>query len=143
MSDENVALVRAVYAALSRGDIEAALAWGAPDAVHDWSRSIGPYRGVYEGFEALRTFWTEFRNAVEDVTFDVEETVEVGLNVIAMVRVRIRGRGSGAEAVGRGAHLWTVKDGKVVRFVLFQDKPEALEAVGLGTEPAQGSSRPT
>ena len=134
MSEENVAVVRSVYAALSRGDIEAALEWSAPDGEHDWSRSIGPYRGIYRGVDALRAFWTEFRDAVEDLTFDVEETIEAGPNVVAMVRVRIRGRGSGVEAVARGPHLWTLKDGKVVRFVLFQDKAEALEAVGLGTE---------
>lgn len=61
-----------------------------------------------------------------------------------MVRVRVLGRASGVEAVARGPHLWTIKDGKVVRFVPFQEKAEALQAVGLGTgtRSACGSSRP-
>jgi hypothetical protein len=50
--------------------------------------------------------------------------------VIALVRVRIRGRGSGVEVIARGPHSWTLEDRKVVRFVLYQEKEEALEAVG-------------
>jgi ketosteroid isomerase-like protein len=55
MSEENVEIVRGIYAALSEGDLERALQAGA-NAEHDWSRSIGPYRGVYRGEDAIRAF---------------------------------------------------------------------------------------
>jgi ketosteroid isomerase-like protein len=129
---QNVKLVRAIYAAINRGDIDAALDAGVPDAEHDWSRSIGPYRGIYRSRDELERFWREFGDAVDDLTFEVEETIEAGPHVIAMVCARIRGRGSGVEAVARGPHVWTLSEGKVVQFVLFQEKSEALEAVGLG-----------
>jgi ketosteroid isomerase-like protein len=123
--------VRAIYASINRGDIEAALDAGAPEVEHDWSRSVGPYRGIYRGRDEIRAFWTQFQDAVDDLTFDVEEVIESGPHVIAMVRVRIRGHGSGVEAFARGPHLWTMTKGKVVRFVLFQEKSEALEAIEL------------
>jgi ketosteroid isomerase-like protein len=133
MSD-NVTVVRGIYAALSRGDLEGALKAGVPDAEHDWSRSVGPYRGIYRGLDATRAFWREYLEAVEDLTFEVEETIEAGPHVVAMVRAHLRGRHSGVEVVARGPHLWTLRDGKVVRFVLYQERSEALQAVGLVTE---------
>jgi ketosteroid isomerase-like protein len=134
MTAENTEMVRAIYAALSRGDLEGALEAGAPGAEHDWSRSVGPYRGVYRGEDAIRAFWREVREAVDELSFEVEEMIEARPHVIAMVRVHIRGRGSGAEVIARGPHLWTFRDGKVVRFVLYQERSEALGAIGLAEQ---------
>jgi len=131
MSQENVEVVRGIYRALSRGDIDAALDAGASDMVHDWSRSIGPYQGIYRGREEVRGFWQTFQEAADELSFDVEQTIDDGPHVLAIVRVSMRGRGSGAQAIARGPHLWTLREGKVLSFTLFQNKNEALEAVGL------------
>ncbi|MFL5820559.1 MAG: hypothetical protein ACJ76S_07750 [Solirubrobacteraceae bacterium] len=65
------------------------------------------------------------------MSFDVEELIDHGPHVVAVVAVSMRGRESGAVAVGRGGHLWTLREGDVVSFTLFQNKQDALEAVGL------------
>ena len=101
MSQANVEVVRQIYAALSRGDIDGALDAGVSDIENDWSRSIGPYRGVYRGIDEARTLWTAFIEAVDELTFEVEEARDAGPHVVAFVRVHIRGRGSGAEAVAK------------------------------------------
>jgi ketosteroid isomerase-like protein len=131
MSRENVEVVRGIYAALTKGDIEAALQASDPSAVHDWSRSVGPYSGIYRGRDEALGFWRAFREAAEELSFDVEESIDDGPYVLAMVRVSMRGRGSGAEGTARGPHLWTLHEGKVIRFTLYRDKTEALEAMGL------------
>jgi len=131
MSQENVEIVRGIYCALSRGDFEAALGAGHADAEHDWSRSVGPYKGVYRGSTEIRGLWATFRDAVDELTFEVEDAHDAGEHVVALVRVRIRGRGSGVQIDARGPHVWTLQDGKVIRFCLFQEEAEAFEAVGL------------
>jgi ketosteroid isomerase-like protein len=128
---ENLETVRQAYADLNRGDIEAALDAFHDDAEHDWSRSIGPYSGVYVGRKQARRFWTSALDAVEELSFEIEDTLVEGPHVILMISARIRGRGSGAEAVGRTPHVWTLRDGQGTRFQLFQTWEEALEAVGL------------
>ena len=42
-----------------------------------------------------------------------------------------RGRGSGVTVDTEGAHVWTLRDGKVVRLEAFADRAKALAAVGL------------
>ena len=131
MSQENVEIVRKIYAALSRGDIEGALQAGVDDVEHDWSRSVGPYQGVYRGREEARALWQGFIDAMDELAFDLEKARTVGPHVVAFVSVRMRGRASGVEVVAKGPHLWTLRDGKVITFRLFQENSEALEAVGL------------
>jgi len=128
---ENVEIARDAYAALNRGDIDAALDAFHEDAEHDWSGSIGPDRAVYIGREQARKFWISAFEVVESVRFEIEETVVEGPHVVLMMKAHIRGRGSGATAVGRSPHVWTLRDGKGTRFQLFQTWEEALEAVGL------------
>jgi ketosteroid isomerase-like protein len=57
------------------------------------------------------------------------------------VLVRSRPRGSSAVVANRIAHLWTMRDGKVVRFQIFPEPTRGLEAVGLSEEdvPDQGA----
>ncbi len=47
MSQENVATARAFLEAYNREDFEAALKHATPGFVLDFSRALGPYRGVY------------------------------------------------------------------------------------------------
>src|SRR3954449_3209021 len=97
MSQENVEVVRRLYGALSRQDIEAALDECDDDMEHDWSRSVGPWKGIYRGRDEIRAMWISFREAVEEAAFELQEVNQVEPQVIAMVAVRIRGRGSGVE----------------------------------------------
>ena len=48
-----------------------------------------------------------------------------------MFHGRQRGRASGVEVEGRGAVLvWNVQDGKISSATLYQNRAEALDAVG-------------
>ena len=52
--------------------------------------------------------------------------------MIPFVRVTGVGRASGAEFDIRIAHLWTLRDGMVVRGEGYGDRDRALDAAGLG-----------
>ena len=57
MSGENVEVVRRSFEAWNRRDLLAWLAWFRSDAEVDWSRSRGPFQGVYRGHREMETFW--------------------------------------------------------------------------------------
>lgn len=132
MSQENVEIVRRVFEAVSRRDVDAALASAADEFVIDWSNSIGPAKGIYRGKERVREFSTAFLEAFEYVQWHPEEIVDVDESrVIVVNHARVRGRGSGVEVDAVGAQLWTISGGKARSMKLYQSKAEALEAAGL------------
>jgi ketosteroid isomerase-like protein len=45
--------------------------------------------------------------------------------------VREEGRESGVAVESRGATVWTLRDGKVIRLKIYQSSDDALKAVGL------------
>ena len=59
MSQENVEVVRLASDAFNRGDIVAAMKDADPEAELDFSRALGPYRGVYQ-LDQIRGFLDDF-----------------------------------------------------------------------------------
>ena len=51
--------------------------------------------------------------------------------VLVMVKVDARGKGSGARVELLNAHEFTIRDGVLIRFKVYSDRGEALEATGL------------
>ena len=79
-----------------------------------------------------------FSRAVQDVfegweTWEIEPErfVPAGERVAVVVRYRARWRASGVDVEAHDSALWTVWDGKVVRYEWFHGPNDALEAVGL------------
>ena len=123
--------IRRVYEAFSRRDLDAIAREMHDEAQVDFSRSLGPERGVYYGFKEIERFLTLYWEPFEDVSQEVEEFIDGPHGIMALVVARGRGRGSGVDVEARGPHVWTFRDGKPIRFILFQEEAEALEAVGL------------
>ena len=60
------------------------------------------------------------------------ERFEFVENQVAVVlRYTARGRSSGVEVEGRESALWTLRNGRVIRYAWFHDPQDALQAVGL------------
>ena len=97
---------------------------------------VNPTRAVEPG---TRRGLTAFSRAVEKV-FEGWETWEIepeefrtaGDQVVVVIRYRMRVHGSRAEVEARESALWTLRDGKVVRYAWFHEPADALEAAGLG-----------
>ena len=135
MSEENVEVVRRIYEAAARRDVEAVLALYDTEVAFD--NTHAPHgglirRGVFRGHEGLRAFYREYMEAWEYLSEDLEELIDAGEHVISIQTTRARGRASGA--VVENLHMpgvWTIRDGKVIRVVWLATREEALEAAGL------------
>jgi uncharacterized protein len=131
MSQQNVEIVRRVMRCFAHGDMEAALADIDPQATLDWSNSDAPDSGVYTGHTAWRAFMRARDDALGERRFDyVEILTPTDDTVVLIGRVQERGRASGIEVESRGAAVWTLRDGKIVRFKIYQSSDEALKALG-------------
>ncbi len=133
MSAANVAAVRAYYDAFNRGDHKTAETFLSVDFVADYSRrSIEP--GIALGREQAIAAAERVREAWGELSVEPEELIARGDRVIAVVANRARGAASGAEIGSRTAQVWTLRDGKAVRFEYYGSPEAAFEAVGLSGE---------
>ena len=123
--------IRRLYEAFSHRDLAAIAREMHGEAQVDFSRSLGPERGVYHGVKGIETFLNLYWEPFEDVSNEAERFIDGPHGIMALVVARGRGRGSGVDVEARGPHVWTFRDGKPIRFTLFQEEAEALEAVGL------------
>jgi ketosteroid isomerase-like protein len=128
VSRENVELVRRRFAAANAGDWESFFRDLAPNSEYDLSRGRAG-EGVYRGEEARRRF-IDFVESWQSIRTEPHEFIEVGEHVIVPTTEHFVGR-DGIEVQARNTWTLTIRDGMVVRTCLYQDKQEALKAVGL------------
>ena len=130
MSRENVEIVRRSTEAYNRGDLDEATSFMDPHIKWDMSRVPVPDPDVYRGFEGLRAFSESWEESWAALELEPQEFIDVGDQVVAVVRQAGRGRLSGAEVELSFAQLWTLRDGKIVRMEMYPNREAALEAAG-------------
>ena len=137
MSRENVEIVRAIYAD-PRGLTATGSDKVAPDAEFDFTATY-PDRPIMRGVEELRSFRDSGPWSGSSVHFEPERFFDVDdERVLVFVRVTATGQMSGAPVEIRAAHEFTIRDDLLVRFKVYGDREQALEAVGLSEQAAEG-----
>jgi ketosteroid isomerase-like protein len=124
VSEENVDVVRRIYAAWSNGEF--AHEFIDPDAEY-----VNPPDAVEPGTRRGHEAFAGVLEAYEDVRIEPEEFIDAGDDVVVVTRLTGRGRGSGVDINWRYACIWTIARGRGVRFRWFNKPEEALEAAGL------------
>ena len=130
MSQENVEVVRRLAEAWNRSDVEAFLALFHSECEVVFPPEV-PEPGPLHGLVELRQWAEGFLTAWEFHHAEVVEIVDAGDSVVAMLHLIGRGIDSGLEMDETDAHVFTLRDGKVVCWQNFNDRAEALKAVGL------------
>ena len=138
MSQENVEIVKAWYDAFNREDWDAMIKDVAPGFECDFSRSDAPGRGVF-GLDQIRPLLEDFHETWESARLEPHEFIEAGDLVVVPGTQHVKGRG-GIEVVARGAYVWTIRNGAIERMVMYQDKEDALEDLGLSEQDAHADS---
>jgi ketosteroid isomerase-like protein len=130
MSQENVEVVRRSIEAWNRRDLTTISALWRSDGEVDWSHARGPLKGVYRGRGERETLWNAFWSTFEDVQVETHGFTDAGSEVVVSNTAHARGR-EGIEVVARSVFVYTVENGQITRLRMFQERAEALEAVGL------------
>jgi ketosteroid isomerase-like protein len=129
-SENNVEVVRRFYRAWARADLPGPVGLMDPEIEY-----VNPVRAVEPG---TRRGLTAFSGAVEKVfeglqswQIELEQLRPAGDQVAVVVCYRARVHASSADVEARESALWTLRDGKVVRYAWFHEPADALEAAGL------------
>jgi ketosteroid isomerase-like protein len=132
VSEENIGVVRRIYAAYGRRDNEAPFDAYAPDVEWDISElGIFGAASVYHGHEGVRACFRDLFSAFREFEIRAEELRASGEHVLVKVWEHGVGTASGA-VVDRQHHaLWTLHDGKVVGMRVYIRRSDAEQAAGL------------
>jgi ketosteroid isomerase-like protein len=85
---------------------------------------------VLRGREAVSAYWESLRTDVwRELTMEIEEIVEQGDSVVALIRCQGVGRGSGVPVRMRAAWAATVRDGLVASARLTLDPERGFEVI--------------
>ena len=134
VSEENLDVVRRIYDAAARRDDVVPFEVYAEDIIWDMSnsrRALLAMKPVYHGHEGVRQYWRENLSAFGAIDFEVEELIDAGDQVLAVIREREVGRASGVPVETTHLVVYTLTGGKVIQMQVFDDRQQALEAAGL------------
>jgi ketosteroid isomerase-like protein len=130
MSEENAETFRKFVAAFHRGDTEAAQRLFHPDATFEPLRT--QIQGPYRGHSGMRAFWEDTAENFESFHLDYTDIRDLGDDrVLAIGTIHVRGKGSGVETDIPTAGIATYRDGMLIHWKDFGERPAALEAAGL------------
>jgi len=125
LSEENVEIIRRGYEYwIATGEFRA-----HADFVWDVSKLGWPDRQIYPGGEGAQ-FLAEWADAWDDWELEVEDYIDAGERVVAIVNQRGRSKATGIPVDMRFAQVWTLRDGRAIRMQMYANPDEALEAAG-------------
>jgi ketosteroid isomerase-like protein len=137
---QNTALIQEMYAAFARGDVAAILSHLTDDV--EWTTEgppIIPYTGKMVGPAKVQDFFKALGGTQENMKLTTDSFIAQG------DKVATTGRYSGVvKATGKRfdcpvAHIFTIRDGKVSKFLDFMDTAHMVEAyTGTSTSAARG-----
>ena len=131
MSEENVDLVRDSFAAWERGDLDWLERHTDPEVEIAQPPNL-PGTSTYKGKEGLREALRDWPSQWEEFRIELLEATALDQGrVLAMTHQVGRGKGSGVEVEADFGFVFTVRQGKLVRWQMFTSREEALEAAGL------------
>jgi ketosteroid isomerase-like protein len=130
MPEESVETVRRVYEGVT-ARLEVPRELFDPDYEFDNTELWPDVVGVL-GFDAAQETMREYWETFEAYRVEIEEVIYADEARVAVV-VRDGGRMSGtdAEVWNHFVHVWTLRDGRIVRLSVHTDRNRALEATGL------------
>ena len=127
---DNVTVVRRVYDAFERGDVPTIFAlFDSGGEIYQSTRL--PWGGRYEGHGGLADFLGNLTGTIES-RVETERFIDDGDgHVVASGVTRGTVVATGRRFEVPETHVWTVEDGRIVRFESYVDAGRMREALGL------------
>ena len=123
-------IVRAIHEAFACGESPATLGLLHPDIEYvNPSDAVEP--GIRRGIAAYEDAMRSINESFDDVRIELREIKDIGDRVVVLAAYTATGRRSGAQRQNEDGYVWTIRDGKAIRFEWFNDPAKALAAVGL------------
>jgi ketosteroid isomerase-like protein len=125
--EARVGLVRAVFEAVDRGDMDAGLSMCTEDIELLPLSAVGIEGRSYRGHDGIRE-WQREREETWDLRIVIDEVELIGDRALALGRLRTRGRASGVEVELAAGWVLDFRDDMVARVEAFSHPADARSA---------------
>jgi ketosteroid isomerase-like protein len=130
VSGQNVEIVRRIYESWNSNDLGLEL-FDPSFELHQTGPSPDPVR-VYRGHDGLLQSARELFSGLRDLSWDPEDFIGAPNNkVVVPFWFRAIGRSTGLPVEWPLIHVWALRDDLAIRCETYEDRAEALDAVGL------------
>ena len=129
MASGNADLIRPIYDEWGQGNWRPRFDVYDPRMEWGWSDEFPGLDGVFEDRRDPNPRLRSWLSGWEDWRAEADDYLEFGDQVVVLATYRGRGKGSGVDIVQRGAHVFELRDGKVVRLEIFASREKALASV--------------
>ena len=130
MKAETEALVQ-FFAAVNRNDMQAITKDFDPEIVRIEPEGF-PTAGTYRGIAAVREHVAKGRGTWAEGTCEPEKFLVKGNKVVAYLHVRVRLKDSTRWIDARFADGFEFRSGKIILYLSFGEREQALEWAGIG-----------
>jgi ketosteroid isomerase-like protein len=130
MATDNEEPVRRFAEAINDRDPEAAVAVSHPEI--EFLSVLAVSGRAYHGHDGVRQYFEDVASAWEEWRVELQRITEAPDGRVAIfMTMHFRGKESGAALSASSAHVWTLKDGKLLRNQPYRDHEQALRAAGV------------
>jgi ketosteroid isomerase-like protein len=138
MSQANLDAVRRWIDAYNRRDLDGLLELTDRDI--EFRSVLVRIEPVFRGHEGIHVYFEALGEAYDAHDLLPSEFIDAGAAVVVIEHVDWRGKESGAEGRSHNAPVMWLMAGKVFRIETFENRAQALEAVGLTEQEARAGS---
>lgn len=130
MEQENVHVVKSIFDAFGRGDVEGMLEFVDESVV--WAipgpESV-PHYGERRGHDGVKKFLADLASALDFEGFEPQEFIPGGDKVVVIGRETVRAKPTGRRVENPWVMVFTVRRGKVTNFVCYENTAAVAEAL--------------
>ncbi len=125
----NKQIIETLYQAFATGNIPGVLGAFADDI--EWTEAEGfPYGGTYRGANAiLENVFMKLGGEWEGFSAVPNEILDAGEHIVALGTYGGKYKKTGKSMSVPFAHVWTLRDGKIVKFVQYTDTLKVSEVL--------------
>jgi len=133
----NVALIEDIYAAYAQGNSQFILDRITDDVdwINEGPDSI-PYAGTFKGPKDVQRFFETLASTVENGRVTAEDWIAQGDKVVSTGRFTATVKASGRRIDVPVAHVFTIRGGKIARWVGYADTARVAEAYAASAKSA-------
>jgi hypothetical protein len=122
--------LRQFFAAINRNDVQGAVKDFDAEIVRIEPEGF-PTSGTYRGVAEVQEHLSEGRGTWAEGSCEPEKFLEYGDKVVVYLHVLVRLRGSTDWVEGRFADGFEFRSGKIIRYLTFAERAQALKWAGI------------